>query len=368
MKTKTRFMTAAGAAITLAFALFATTPASAQVDFSGKTVTIVVPFKEGGSTDVMARLFQGYFSKHLPGNPKVQVLNQPGGGSTKGANYFEREAETDGLTVIALSTSTLIQQILGAGKAKYDVAAWEPVYVVPQDAVFYANPATGVMGKDLGDDILALRKSGVVTGLKNATASELRTLITMELFGIENVKPVLGLGSGDQRKALTRGELNVNYDTAGAFNKKVKKLAADGKVIPFMTMGIPQSDGSVVNSGVFPDLPTALDGYKKLNDGKSPSGPIYDAWKNFTTMGVSVSKGMALPKGTPDEIQAVWVATLDKILADPDFEDKGRKIMGAYPFTTGDDAKELYKSALSFSPEAREWLSTYIMDKFGVKI
>ena len=323
-----RSFVALGAVSALAFsAAFISGPASAEVNFKGETVTIVVPFREGGGSDVTSRLFQPFLSKHLPGNPKVVIYNRPGGAATKGSNHFDRKAKPDGLTAIAVSTSTMVSQVLGGKKAKYDVRDWRPVWVVPQDTVFYARPETGVKGKNLADDIKALRKSGIVFGAKNATAAELRGLFTFELLGINNVKTVMGLSSGKQRKALMRGELTVNYDSAGAFNKKVLKHAKKGKVIPFMTLGVPQPDGSVKKSKVFPNLPMAFDGYRAIN-GKDPSGPVMEAWKNIATMGVSASKGMSLPRGTSNAVHEAWSVAIEKTLNDKEFIAKGRKIRG----------------------------------------
>jgi len=157
---KLRSLITASAVGALAFAAaFTSTPAAAEVSFKGKTVTIVVPFKEGGGSDVLSRLFQPFLARHLPGSPKVIVYNRPGGGATKGSNYFERKAKPDGLTVVAVSTSSMTSQALGGGKAKYDIRKWRPVWVVAQDSVFYARPETGVKGKNLLDDIKALKKT-----------------------------------------------------------------------------------------------------------------------------------------------------------------------------------------------------------------
>ena len=76
-------------------AAFVSAPATAEVSFKGKTVTIVVPFQEGGGSDVLTRLFQPFLNKHLPGNPKVVVFNRPGGAATKGSNYFDRKAKPE---------------------------------------------------------------------------------------------------------------------------------------------------------------------------------------------------------------------------------------------------------------------------------
>jgi len=365
--TMTRWAVTALAAATAATVL-GSSSAFAAADFAGKTVTIVVPFEEGGGGDVTGRLFQVFLQKHLPGNPKVLVLNRPGGAATVGSNYFDRTAKPDGLTAIVVSTSTMVSQVFGGAKAKFDVRKWAPVFVVPQDTVFYARPETGVKGKDLAADILALRKSGIVFGAKNATSAELRGLISFELLGIKNVKTTLGLSSGKQRSALMRGELTVNYDSASSYNSKVKKYAKQGKIVPFMTLGIPQPDGSVIKGPVFPELPIALDAYRKLNGGEDPSGDVYEAWKNVVTMGVSASKGISLPAGTPDDLAQAWIVAVQNILKDPEYKAKGLKVMGAYPYTFGKDARAVYNNAVDIKPGTRAWMKEWIFEKFDVKI
>jgi putative tricarboxylic transport membrane protein len=343
-------------------------PASAAVSFAGKTVTIVVPFKEGGGGDITARLFQPFLHEYLPGKPDVIVLNRPGGGATTGSNYFQSDAKPDGLTAILISTSSLVSQAFGGKKAHFDVRKWRAVFVVPQDTIFCARPETGVKGKDIVADIKALRKNGIVFGAKNATSAELRGLLSFELLGIQNVKTTLGLSSGQQRAALLRGELTVNYDSASSYNSKAKAYVDKGTIIPFMTLGIPQADGSVIKSTEFPNLPTALEGYRKLHDGKDPSGEVYAAWLNVATMGVSASKGMALPTGTPDDVLAAWIDAVKKIVKDEKFKTKGRKVLGAYPLSFGKDAQKIYGNAEDITPKTRAWMKAWIHEKFGVNI
>ena len=65
--------------------------AYANVDLSGKTITWVVPFKEGGGTSRFARFIQPFLTKYLPGNPDIQIMHIPGGGAIKGSNYFQKK-------------------------------------------------------------------------------------------------------------------------------------------------------------------------------------------------------------------------------------------------------------------------------------
>ena len=343
-------------------------PSIAQaVDYSGKTVTIMVPFKEGGGSDTVARLFQPYLQQYLPGKPTVIVRNKPGGASVKGANDFERRAKKDGTTVMVISTSTLVAYVIGGKKIKFDVLKWRPVFSTAQDTVFYVRPETGVKGKDIVADIKALRNfKGLITGAKNPTSAELRALITYEMLGLD-VKTVFGLSSGKQRKALRRGEIHINYDSASAYNKKVRNYVKKGEAVPLMTLGYPLPDGTIVKSSEYPDMPTVLEAYQKLY-GKMPSGPSFEAWKNFANMGVAASKGMVLPRGTSDDVRDTWIKTVKNIYNDEKFKNRVTKILGAYTPQFGDDAAKVYKNATDMKPKVKEWLKAWVSNKFNVTL
>ena len=60
------------------------TSAVAEVSFEGETIEWIIPFGTGGGSDTWARFNAPFLSEHLPGNPDVVVVNEPGGGSTRG--------------------------------------------------------------------------------------------------------------------------------------------------------------------------------------------------------------------------------------------------------------------------------------------
>jgi len=365
--TFTRRAVTALAAASAAFALGLPAAFAAGADFSGKKVTIIVPFKEGGGADVYARLFQGYLAKYLPGNPTVIIRNLPGGGSVKGANKFDEDAKPDGLTIMSCSTSTLVNYVIGGDKVKYDVLKWRPIILSPHGAVFYTDPKVGAKGKDIVADIKALQKAKLTYGAKSPTSSELRGLIGFEMLGIKDVNTVFGLSSGEQRKALLRGEITINYDSVGSYASKVAKFAKDGKVIPVFTMGYGAADGSIKRDPAYPNLPTITEGYEKLN-GKAPGGPIAEAYSAFLHMGVSASKSLVLPKGTPDAMVDVWVETVKKIVADKEFRGKAKKVFGPYEQSYGKDASKVLRMATGVSPETKTWLKGWIKKRFNVDI
>ena len=79
--------------------LVITSNASALINYEGEVIKWVVPFSAGGGADVLARFYAPLLSENLPGKPDVEVINMPGAGSTKGANWFSSESPIDGKVI-----------------------------------------------------------------------------------------------------------------------------------------------------------------------------------------------------------------------------------------------------------------------------
>ncbi len=355
-----------------AFLVLALTVPAPVVAFSleGKKVTFIVPYKEGGGTDTMARIFQPFLQKYLPGNPTVIVLNQPGGAGSKASNKFQREGRKDGTMIIGVSSSALTAFMVQAKKVRYDVLSWKPVILIPRGNVFYSNPKlSGIVGhgKDIAGDIKKLQKTeGLANGTKNPVDAGLRGTLAYSLLGI-NHSTTFGLSTSKQRKAYHRGELSLNYDAPGPYNKKVKKYEKKGTVVPYMSFGYLDKDGNIKRDLMFPNLPTVEEAYVAAH-GNKPSGPKWQAFKNFLAIGVNASKAIALPAGTPDNVVAVYDKAMRKIDADPAFRKIAEKRFGKLPRSFGAEAKQTLMNATTMKPKVRTWMKKWIKQRYDVKI
>ena len=336
-----------------------------RVDFSGKKIQLIVPYREGGGSDTYARLFTPFLEKYLPGKPKILIRNMPGGGSIKGSNWFERKATPDGLMFVATSSSTMVSQIFAGKKRKFDMLKWSQLIVSSRGTIVYFSPKTGVKGKDIVADIKRLRSQHLFYGAKNPTAGELRTIIAVELLGMD-VETVFGLSRGRARRAVMRGELTVNHETAGAYFMKVKRYADKGKIVPLFTLGFPR-DGKIIRDPAFPDMVTVPEIYKMLN-GEYPSGGQWEAYKNMLVLGVTASKGLALPKNTPAKVVKAYVEALKKTVKDKEFLKIAKDRLGPYPQVYGKAAQQAVLNAVTLSPAASKWLKVFLEGKFSIKI
>ena len=208
-------------ALSAAAALVSAERSATAADFSGKRITVTVPFSEGGGTDSYSRFMAPYFEKHLPGNPSIVIVNRPGGGGLSGVNHFAARAEEDGTSVLALSTSSLSNYMLGDKGAKFNMDDFVPIILSPRGITQYYRSTLGIQNeptlKAKIEKLRSLPPEQLVFGGKTPTSGGLALRTGLSLLGVE-VKSVWGLGgNGPMALAFERGEFTVNYDNTLSF-------------------------------------------------------------------------------------------------------------------------------------------------------
>lgn len=349
---------AAGAAIAAAG------PANAQVSFEGETIEWVIPFSPGGGSDTWARFNAPFLSKYLPGNPTVVVVNEPGGGSTKGANLFAARADADGLTILGTSGSTQFPYLLADPRVRYEYKDWKVVMATPTGGVVYTTPELGL---ESAEDIAKLKDQSLVYASQGATSLDLVPLLAFRLMGLD-VKHVFGFkGRGDGRLAFERGETNIDYQTSSAYLKNVVPMVEAGQAVPLFSWGALDDDGNLVRDPTFPDLPHFGEAYEMLT-GEAPSGPDYDAYLAFFTAGFPAQKMVFVPGDTPDEVVAAYQDAVTQMKEDPEYQTAKEPVLGTYEQVTGDAAQVLYEKGTTISDETRKAVVEMLAADYDVKL
>lgn len=339
-------------------------PALAEVDFAGETIEWIIPFSAGGGSDTWARFNAPLLSKYLPGKPTVIVVNEAGGGSTKGTNLFAARAKPDGLTILGTSGSTQFPYLLGDPRVRYDYKEWKIAMVGPTGGVVYTTPELGLKTPE---DIAMLKDKELVYASQGATSLDLVPLLGFRLMGL-NVQHVFGFkGRGDGRLAFERREVNIDYQTSLAYIKNVQPLVDAGQAVPLFSWGVLNEAGEVVRDPTFPDLPSFPEAYKTLT-GAAPSGPDYDAYFAFFTAGFPAQKMVFLPKDTPDDIVAAYQKAFEDMKADPDYQANAEPVLGAYGQVTGQLAQALFEKGTTIAPELRTQVNEMLAADYGVKL
>ncbi len=350
----------------LAFAL-AAGPLAAQsdTDFAGEEVEMIVPYGPGGGTTAFARLFVQPLQDTLPGAPTVLLRNVEGGGSIVGTNEFVNAANPDGLTILAIGASTILNQVFQDPAVRYDLGAMIPIISSPAGTVVYARrDYDGGLPQDPVEAIRALIENPPVIAAQTLTSSDLGVLLSYDLLGIRP-QVVFGISLGESRGGLERGEFQMRHDTMLSYANEVVPLIEEGLVQQLFTMGYEQ-DGVIGRDPVAPDVPTFLEVYEAVH-GEPLDGIEYQVWKSLFDIRVTAGKMILLPEGTPDDIVAVYEAAIADAMDHPDLTSAAaQEVMGDYPQLIGAEASgRVLAGALGLSGEPMTWLQDWAETRYG---
>jgi tripartite-type tricarboxylate transporter receptor subunit TctC len=331
--------------------------AAAEVNFAGKTVTLVISSNAGGGTDNMARLVGRYLREYLPGKPTVIYQNIPGAGGIKALNYFSQQVKPDGLTSIVGSASNLDPTILRTPSVQYDTKK------LLMYGGFPAPSGVLILRKDALSRLTDKSKSPVVIGNENAV----RTSDQMAVWGPAylgwNVRWVLGYpGSTEIILAGMRGEVDL---VATYERTLISRLEATGDFI-FLTQTGDIRDGKRVRSPHFPDVPIFSELIRsKLKDTREIKA--FEAWETLAEVG----KWLALPPNTPPEFVAAYRKAFTQIVNDKQFLAEAPVSLGLdFTTATGEEmqraalrADEISDDTLKFFDDLRERVGIHIEAK-----
>ncbi len=347
----------------LAVAMLLNIVSAKEVNFEGKTIEWIMPFKAGGGTDKWGRFYAPLLSQALPGNPVVVIKNMPGGGSTKGANFFAQRATKDGLTIFASSGSTQFPYLLDDKRVRYDYNDWEVILGSPTGGVVYIPSSLGV--KNIED--LKNLKTTLKFGSQGATSLDLIPLLAFDILGLD-VEPIFGMkGRKSGRLAFLRGETTIDYQTSTSYIKNVIPTIKNGNIIPLFSWGVLDENGNLQRDPTFPNLPHFGEVYETFY-GKKPSGDIaFRAWKSFFVAGFSAQKMIFLPKGVSKDVLETYQNAVKKVLANDNFRRLKTKNLGLYDQSIGEKAKKLKDMGTNIRKEDKQWVKDWLTKKYNVR-
>ncbi|TDQ34846.1 Bug family tripartite tricarboxylate transporter substrate binding protein [Phyllobacterium brassicacearum] len=277
-------------------------PAAAET-FPERTITLVVPFAAGGSTDLVSRLVAASMSKTL--GQQVIVENVGGAGGNLGAGQVAR-AEPDGYTILMGTVATHALNPLMLKTKPYDpIEDFAPVsllVLVPN--VLVVNPQLPVNNvKELiqllkdNPDKYSYASSG------NGTPLHLSGELFKSMAGV-TMEHIPYKGSGPALNDVIGNQVPIMFDNLPSSSGHIK--AGTLKALGVTTKERAPS---------FPDLPTvaeAVPGYETYT------------WNAFFA-----------PAGTPPEVVARLNEAAKAALADPEviarMKDFSATIVGSTP-------------------------------------
>ncbi|MGE5540651.1 MAG: tripartite tricarboxylate transporter substrate-binding protein [Gemmatimonas sp.] len=315
---------------------------AAAVDFSGKTIQMIVGAEPGGGTDAGARLVAPYFEKYLPGRPTIVIRNRPGAGGVTALNYVVQQTAPDGLTVI------------GGGNAQLSPITYRKAHGVYDPRNFHY---IGGLGR--GGTVLLVNKAHeprlydkaqppLFFGALDGTRSGEQVIFWgMEYLGW-NAKVVVGYrGTNDLSVAMERGEIDM-HTTSNMFI--IDKLMRTGDFAIVAQSGS-HIGGRFVERPEFPGVPVLAEAV-----GSKIADPVvrqaFEYWQAFA----ATEKWIGLREGTPEDVVAAYREAFRRMTADPEFVARTTGVADEVTPEDHADLEALVAKMASLSPDAEQYL------------
>ena len=338
----------------LALLLGASAAAAQTPSFQGKTVTMIIGFAPGGGTDAFGRLVAQYLEKHLPGSPTVVPRNIPGADGVTAMNFIAQQVAPDGLTVTTTANTTADPLNFRKPQAQYQ----------PTDF-----PIVGGGGR--GGEVLLIKKDAEKRLYDKSAAPVVmgslggipRSGMQMTAWGVEflgwNAKWVIGYrGTNELTIALERGEIDMT-STGNLF--LIQRLIGTGNFKILMQSGT-LKNGVLSGRPDFGDAPLLA----KALEGKIKDPLVAKAFEYWSTVSLT-DKWIALPPKSSKETVDVYRAAYTKVVQDPEFLERVRKISDDFVAISAPETETLIKKLSSVPPEATDYM-TVVLKKQGLDV
>jgi tripartite-type tricarboxylate transporter receptor subunit TctC len=297
----------------LAVAAFSATAMAAD-PYPSKPIQAVVPMAAGGSTDLLARAVEKYWTKYSK-QPMV-IVNKPGGGGVVGTEGVVR-SRPDGYTLYIGYGSGHDVVMPTLQKMPYDpVKDLIPVSRVSVHSVVILAGANAPYN-NIKELIAYAKKEGkpVTTAVSvKAGAVDLALTAFGKAAGV-NIVTVPFSGGAEATTALAGGHLMIG----GGHPSEVIPHIKAGR-FKALAVALPERDPSL------PNVPT-----------------LREQGVNVATWG-SI-KGLAAPAGTPKEIVGQIDATIRKICDDPEFRKTMADLNQPVMYQNSEDFAKFIKQA-----------------------
>jgi tripartite-type tricarboxylate transporter receptor subunit TctC len=258
-------------------------PAGAQEVYPSKSITVIVPFSAGGSTDIAFRGIAPYIEKYL--KTSIVVENVPGADGIIGYSRGY-SAKPDGYTLTAVNTLPLLLAELSRD-TKYKSDEFKPIYAFATGSmILVVYPE---FCKDFGEFVKIGRSQTIKVGTTGAaTTTGLMGILLEEELGLKvNWIPY---GGGSESLASLAGK---HIDAVFSMTASAQSLSKAGKIRPLAVF-------SEKRNPKYPDVPVP----KEL-------GTDIPLLNNLT--------GIVGPPGLPDDKVATVAAAAAKAVQDPGY-------------------------------------------------
>jgi tripartite-type tricarboxylate transporter receptor subunit TctC len=222
--------------------------------YEGKTITVINSGDPGAATDTIPRVTSSQLGKYLPGNPRIEHRNIPGGSGLALLNQMAKPGalKPDGLTILAPGRNWPVFDLAKVPGLAHDARQYEFLAGFgDDDYTFYVLASTGVKTFDQ-------LKAPPVPIRIGATIETNASYIMSKMLKDDNALKVdviagVGQSGAEVMLAVDRGEVNGSAETYGSLKRQRAKWLTDGTINILARWGN-LNEISPANLPQFPDL------------------------------------------------------------------------------------------------------------------
>lgn len=282
--------------------------AIAQDFFKGKTITMSTHVTPGDGYDTYLRLLARHFNRHIFGNPAMVVVNQPGAGGLLSINYAAKRAPQDGTWLALASQGLYLHEALE--KPGLDVSLRDFKWIGNLNSSANVTATWRLSGVKTIQD--AMKKEVTVGSTGAGAITSIVPAVMNSILGTK-FKIIYGYqGGAAQNIAMERGELDGrSVNTWDGYKALQPHAILNGDLHILVQISMHRE----------PDLPNV----PRLID-LVQGDPDKEAIARFLTLGMSISRSIAAPPGTPPERIEILRDAFDRTVIDPLFKADAQKL------------------------------------------
>jgi putative tricarboxylic transport membrane protein len=340
----------------LAGALLAASPGSALAQFyKGKTVTMIINYPAGGPSDIEGRIIAQHLPAHIPGKPTIVIRNAGGAGGIIGTNQLA-EAAPNGDT-IGFFTLDIIAQLVGNPALRVNYADFIMIAGVENPLVAYIRKDTPP-GLKVPADIMKAQEFKALS-LNAQNSNTINQALSLDLLGVKYRAIPAFRGLKEVETAILQNEGQMANTSLPGWTGSIEP-SMGAIVMPLWQIAPRAKDGSYPRSRALPNLPTFEEFYASVNDGKKPSGFLYEVLRTSSDPLVAMFRTALMPpKTTPEAVTIMREAFVD-LWKNRDFIRDYANVVKTEPLLlTGAEAQEIVAALATVKPEIKAFLADY---------
>jgi len=279
-----------------------TATAQTVEEFYARTpLTIVVSAAAGGGSDNWVRQFAPFLQKHLEGNPRIVVTNNPGASGMTAAIRLQTNTPADGSVIALLQRNNLYFPLVSDVEMEFDPSKVSWVGSLNRESYgVLVGPNAGIKSHE---DLF--KKPLKISATSFANENRVIPAMMNQYYGTR-FEIVQGYdGSPAMSLALERGEVDgrlVSLDFLMAFAPE-KPWLADGRAAMVLTTAMQRSED-------FPEVPNILE---------LTEDPDLKALSEFMMLPMEAGLPFAAPPDIPEDRLAALRKAFMAAATDPEY-------------------------------------------------